>query len=86
MMPKEMTPAPAMAKATAEHERALGFGVAAAAGQITAGIAALIAAPVYDSQGQFFVFALLAAGVAVVGAVGYALLVGSRDDVPQPVS
>lgn len=76
----------AMAKATAEHERALGFGVAAAAGQITAGIAALIAAPVYDSQGQFFVFALLAAGVAVVGAVGYALLVGSRDDVPQPVS
>ncbi|MEM8709011.1 MAG: hypothetical protein AAGE98_21295, partial [Actinomycetota bacterium] len=64
----------AMADATEEHERALGVGVAAAAGQITAGIAALIAAPVYDAQGQFFVFALLAAGVAVVAAIGYALL------------
>ncbi|MEM9202723.1 MAG: MFS transporter [Actinomycetota bacterium] len=63
----------AMAKATAEHERALGFGVAAAAGQIAAGIAALISAPLYDGQGQFFVFAVLAAGVAVVGAIGLAL-------------
>ncbi|MEM8705342.1 MAG: MFS transporter [Actinomycetota bacterium] len=73
----------AMADATEEHERALGFGVAAAAGQITAGIAALIAAPVYDAQGQFFVFALLAAGVAVVAAVGYALL---RSATPATVS
>jgi hypothetical protein len=64
----------AMARATEEHERALGFGVAAAAGQVSAGIAALIAAPVYAAQGQFFVFALLAAAVAVVAAGGYVLL------------
>ena len=64
----------AMAAATEEHERALGFGVAAAAGQITAGVAALIAAPVYDGQGQFAVFALLATGVLVVGVIGLGLL------------
>ena len=67
----------AMADATAEHERALGFGVAAAAGQIAAGIAALIAAPVYDQQGQFVVFAVIAAGVAVVGALGLGLFVSA---------
>ena len=68
----------AMADATAEHERALGFGVAAAAGQIAAGVAALVAAPVYDQQGQFVVFAVIAAGVAVVGAVGLGLYVNAE--------
>ncbi|MEM9464751.1 MAG: MFS transporter [Actinomycetota bacterium] len=63
----------AMADATAEHERALGFGVAAAAGQIAAGIAALVAAPIYANEGQFTVFAVIAGGVAVVGAIGLAL-------------
>ena len=75
----------AMADATGEHERALGFGVAAAAGQIAAGIAALIAAPVYDNQGQIVVFAMTAAGVGVVGAIGLGLFVGaSRRNTVRP--
>ena len=68
----------AMADATEEHERALGFGVAAAAGQIAAGIAALVAAPVYANEGQFTVFAVIAAGVALVGAAGLALYVNAN--------
>jgi len=73
----------AMARATEEHERALGFGVAAAAGQVSAGIAALVAAPVYAAQGQFFVFALLAAAVAVVAAGGYVLLRSASTTTPH---
>ena len=72
----------AMARATEEHERALGFGVAAAAGQVSAGIAAG-RGTVYAAQGQFFVFALLAAAVAVVAAGGYVLLRSASTTTPH---
>lgn len=60
----------AMARATAEHERAMGFGVAAAAGQLAAACAALVAAPVYGEFGQLTVFVVIAAATAAVGVVG----------------
>ena len=65
----------AMARATAEHERATGFGLAAAAGQLAAAGAALVAAPVYGEYGQLTVFVVIAAAVAVVGVLGLWLVV-----------
>lgn len=69
----------AMARATAEHERATGFGLAAAAGQLAAAAAALVAAPVYGEYGQLTVFVVIAAAVAVVGALGLWLVVRAAD-------
>jgi len=63
----------AMAAATGEGERAAGQGLVAAAGQIGAGIAAFLSAPLYAGPGPGATFATVAIIVAVLGAVGLRL-------------
>ena len=70
-----------MASATADGERATGQGLAAAAGQVAAGVAALVSAPLYASSGPGATFAVVAAAVLVMAAIGMAvgLSAASRD-------
>ncbi len=60
----------AMAKATGEGERAAGQGLVAAAGQIGAGLAALLSAPLYAGPGPGATFAAVALIVAALGVIG----------------
>jgi MFS family permease len=62
-----------MASATSETERATGLGVAAAAGQVGAGLSALVAAPLYDAQGSGVTFMIFAVVIGVLGALGLAV-------------
>ena len=62
-----------MASATNDGERATGQGAAAAAGQIGAGIAALVAAPLYGAQGPEITFAVTAALILLFGAAALAV-------------
>ena len=68
----------AMVKATDESERATGQGMVGAAGTLGAGLAALIAAPLYAGPGPEETFMIVAGVVAVLG--GAAVLIG-RDKV-----
>jgi len=68
-----------MASVTADGERATGQGLAAAAGQISAGFAALVSAPLYASSGPGATYAVVAVAVFVMAAIGMAVgLSGSR--------
>jgi len=68
-----------MASATADGERATGQGLAAAAGQIAAGIAALVSAPLYASSGPGATYTVVAVAVLVMAAIGMAVgLSGGR--------
>ena len=69
----------AMVKATDESERATGQGMVGAAGTFGAGLAALIAAPLYAGPGPEETFMIVACVVAVLGAA--AVLLG-RDRAP----
>ncbi len=63
----------AMAAVTGPGERATGQGLVAAAGQIGAGVAALLAAPLYAGPGPGATFATVALLVAVLGVIGLRL-------------
>ena len=71
-----------MSRATDETERATGQGAAAAAGQIGAGFAALLAAPLYGAQGPEVMFAVTAALILVFGVA--AISVGGRAAPARP--
>lgn len=71
-----------MASATDEGERATGQGLAAAAGQVAAGVAALAAAPLYSSKGAGATFTMVAVAVLVMAAIGMAI--GLSAGVPRP--
>ena len=62
-----------MASATDEGERATGQGLAAAAGQLMAGITAVIAAPLFAAHGPRWTFFSVAMAVLAVGGVGLAV-------------
>ncbi|RMH83533.1 MAG: MFS transporter [Actinomyces sp.] len=76
----------AMARATGPGEAATGQGLAAAAGQVAAGLAALVAAPVYERVGPEATFAVVAAGVTLLAAVGFALARRPRGAVEPAVT
>ena len=63
----------AMVEATEENERATGQGLVAAASSIGAGLAALLAAPLYAGPGPEATFAIVAAVVCVLGCAAFAL-------------
>ncbi len=67
-----------MARATSEHERATGLGLAGAAGQVTAAFTALVSAPLYDAVGPRWMFAAVTATIVVVGGAG--MVVGIKAD------
>jgi len=76
-----------MASATADGERATGQGLAAAAGQISAGVAALVSAPLYASSGPGATYAVVAVAVLVMAAIGMAVgLSGGRRAAPSAAS
>jgi len=62
-----------MASATNAGERATGQGLAAAAGQIAAGFAALVSAPLYASRGPGPTFIMVALAVLVLSGIGLAI-------------
>jgi MFS family permease len=62
-----------MAATTNEGERATGQGLAAAAGQLMAGITAVIAAPLFETHGPEWTFFSVAMAVLVVGGLGMAI-------------
>ena len=62
-----------MAAATDEGERATGQGLAAAAGELMAGIAAVTAAPLFEAHGPEWTFFSVAMAVLVVGGLGMAI-------------
>ena len=62
-----------MAAATDEGERATGQGLAAAAGQLMAGITAVTAAPLFEAHGPEWTFFSVAMAVLVVGGLGMAI-------------
>ncbi|MBJ69675.1 MAG: hypothetical protein CL463_07205 [Acidimicrobiaceae bacterium] len=66
----------AMVQATDESERATGQGMVGAAGTLGAGLAALIAAPLYAGPGPEETFMIVAGVVAVLGAAS--LILGNR--------
>ncbi len=63
----------AMVEATEENERATGQGLVAAASSIGAGLAALLAAPLYAGPGPEATFAIVAAVVSVLGCAAFVL-------------
>ena len=63
----------AMVKATDESERATGQGMVGAAGTFGAGVAALIAAPLYAGPGPEMTFIIVAVVVAVLGFLAFRL-------------
>ncbi len=63
-----------MASATTDGERATGQGIAAAAGQIAAGFAALASAPLYDTHGPEATFTMV--GIAVLALAGLGMAIG----------
>lgn len=71
----------AMAAATGEGDRAAGQGLVAAAGQIGAGMAALLAAPLYAGPGPEVTFMVVAIVVLVMGGLGLWLGRGARSAV-----
>ncbi len=71
-----------MASDTDEGERATGQGLAAAAGQVAAGLAALAAAPLYSSNGAGETFAMVAVAVLIMAAIGMAI--GLSAGAPRP--
>ncbi len=62
-----------MVKATDESERATGQGMVGAAGTFGAGVAALIAAPLYAGPGPEMTFIIVACVVAVLGFLAFRL-------------
>ncbi|MEZ5165409.1 MAG: MFS transporter [Acidimicrobiales bacterium] len=62
-----------MASATGDGERATGQGLAAAAGQLVAGIAAITAAGLYENYGPHWTFTIVALAVAAVAMAGIAV-------------
>ncbi len=71
----------AMVKATYESERATGQGMVGAAQTFGAGLAALIAAPLYAGPGPEETFMIVACVVAVLGSAAFLL---GRSRVPLP--
>ena len=62
-----------MVAATDENERATGQGLVAAASSIGAGIAALIAAPLYAGPGPEVTFIIVAGVVLVLSLIAFRL-------------
>ena len=62
-----------MVAATDENERATGQGLVAAASSIGAGIAALIAAPLYAGPGPEVTFIIVAGVVLVLSLIAFKL-------------
>ena len=71
----------AMVKATDESERATGQGMVGAASTFGAGVAALIAAPLYAGPGPEMTFIIVACVVAVLGFLAFRL--GSPKKTPE---
>ena len=70
-----------MASATSDGERATGQGLAAAAGQIAAGVVALAAAPLYGAHGPEVTFAIVAGCILLTGTA--AMSVGLSEGVER---
>jgi len=73
-----------MASVTNDGERATGQGLAAAAGQIAAGFAALVSAPLYAAHGPGLTFIMVA--VAVLALTGIGLAIGLSSGDREPIS
>ncbi len=72
-----------MASATNDGERALGQGLAAAAGEMAAGFAALASAPLYETHGPEATFLMVGITVLALAGIGLAvgLSAGGRDSI-----
>lgn len=73
-----------MASATNDGERATGQGLAAAAGQIAAGFAALVSAPLYATHGPGLTFIMVAVAVVVLASIG--LVIGLSAGAREPTA